>query len=616
MNKNKWLLISATCLGFSALAQEPVPQLTPLRVKASRMPADPSETGASYTALSAKDLEPHGNLSLGTFLQTVPGIHFASSGPRGSVNNLLMRGSTQKYTLVRVDGVNVSDPSASQIAPQIEHILVGDIEKIEILRGSQSSLYGGQAVAGVIEITTKKTDPGNTTSLQVEGGSYQTYSGKAKTSVRSEKGFLSLSTEMFSSDGFSTADENNGNSEDDGYEIITLGLQGDYQASENLLLKGSARHSNHEIEFDAFTFGVGPVDDNGSNLTKGDQTQVAAGGELVTMEGRQEHQLLLSYFRTNRDTQGEFPASFTGERLEADYLLGHEISSSLSLLLGVNAIGESADTSAELDDANEIYGVFLQWDSKPFQDLYLSFSARNDEHSEFGSHATWKSTLAYTPRHNTKIRGSYGTGFRAPSLFELFDSQFGNPDLDPETSDSWDLGIDQEFGKDQATFSVTYFNLEITDQIDFTFPQGYVQISGESLRRGVELSLSGKIGKHAQVTTSYTHMIDAESTSGAPLLRVPEHDLSVVSHYSREEWTLSGILRFISGVQDLNNDPEGPETAELDAYWVLGCRVSYELRPGKILFVRLENIFDEQYQEVAGYGTADASAYLGLQLKY
>jgi vitamin B12 transporter len=614
MLKNTWLSYTITCLSLLALAEEPVSQMKNLKVCASRMPAAPSQSGSSLTVLEAKDLATHGNMSLGKFLQTVPGFHFAQSGPRGSVNSMILRGSTQKYMLVRVDGVNISDPSASQIAPQIEHILVSNIERIEILRGSQSSLYGGQAVAGVIEITTKQAEPGFTPTVQVEGGSYDSYQGILNLKMANEQGFLNFNAELVKSEVFSAADEKNGNTEKDGYENATFDLQARYFVSENLRLKASARYSDHEIEFDSFAFGQGPVDDDGHNLTQGDQTQLSAGMEYTSASGRQDHDLVLSYFSTNRDTQGEYPATFEGDRLEADYVGSQEITPILGLLFGANATEESAKTDAGLDDANQIIGAFIQVDVRPMDDVYFTATGRNDDHSEFGSHATWKSTLAYTPWESTKLRGSLGTGFRAPSLFELFDSQYGNPDLDPESSTSWDIGWDQRFWQEKAGLSVTYFNLEITDQIDFAFPGGYVQIPGESERSGIELGMDAQLNEFIEVKAAYTYMLTAESTSGDPLLRVPEHDLSFTSVYSRKQWTLSGIVTYIAGVEDLNYDLNGPATLELDDFWVLDGRLAYAFKEGKEVFVRFENIFDEYYQLTRGYGTPGRSAYLGLSL--
>jgi vitamin B12 transporter len=597
------------------LAENPVTSLPTLSVQASRMPTESSMTGSTFQRLTQEDLGAFGNIPLVDYLSRTPGINFAGSGPRGSVGTLNVRGATQKYLLVRLDGVNISDPSSSQIAPQIEHLRLGNVTGVDILRGSQSSLYGGQAVAGVIEITTKPPMPGTReTVLTLEAGSYDTYSSLLETRAASERGTLSGHVEFTDSKGFSAADENNGNQESDGYRNFNLGLSSTWAVSEELIWRNSFRYLDTEIEFDSFEFGVGPVDDEGTERTEGEQIQVATGLEWTLQEGRQVHDLQLSYFRTDRDTKGLFPATFLGERLEADYVGRQQLSSTFGLLFGFNAMEESADTRAEFDKSNTIYGAFLQIDLRPQEDLYLTLTGRTDEHSEFGNQLTWKGTAAYQALESTRLRTSVGTGFRAPSLFELFDSQFGNDSLDPETSLSWDAGIDHSLrnGKDQ--FSLTYFILDVTDQIDFVFPAGYSQVEGDSQRQGLELAYRSRVTDHLLLSAAYTHMLKAEDNKGNPLLRVPEHDVNLSAIYTIHPWSFSTRIAYISGVEDLAFSFDGPPTSELDSYWVADGLISFQASEALSVYLRIENIFDEQYQQTRGYGTPDRSIYAGLRL--
>jgi vitamin B12 transporter len=513
--------------------------------------------------------------------------------------------------LLRVDGINVSDPSASQIAPEVEHLMLGGIDRIEILRGSQSSLYGGQAVAGVIEITTLKPEPGTHHSVALEAGSFDTYRGQWSTGVSDARGDVRVYLEHLETAGFSAADENAGNTEKDGYRNTTLGARGRYALTDQLLFKGFASWTDRRIEFDGFEFGVGPVDED-SNKTDGEHLGLALGLQMNDEAEKTVHDLTLSLYQTDRETFGLFPASFSGARMEADYVGNASWPDRVDWLFGVNALEETSETASGDTKDNQITGAFLQAGMRPVDLLYITATGRVDEHSEFGTHATWRATAAYTPRPQTKLRTSMGTGFRAPSLFELFDSQLGNPDLSPETSTSLDAGVDHGFWDDRGLLSFTAFSLITEDQIEYVFPTGYGQVEGKSEREGLELACVVALTDAVQARLAYTHMLKAENASGDPLLRVPEQDVSVNLSYQVEDWRLYLRTAYVSGVEDLNYAPAGPPVAELDAYTVVDVGASYQQNDRLIWQVRIGNLLDEQYQQVRGYGTADRSVFAGL----
>jgi vitamin B12 transporter len=606
-------LVGAVCILATGIAQETAMNLDPVTVNASRIPSDPSRTGASLTVLTAEDLAAFGTRPLGETLRSIPGVHFARSGPPGSLNTLVIRGSSQKYMLIRIDGVNISDPAASQVEPLVQHVLTSDIERIEVLRGSQSSLYGGQAVAGVIEITTKAAArEGTEVKAAVEGGSFDTVHGSVSASHRGDSSSLFASVEHLNSGGFSAADEDAGNTEEDGYENTTATVRGSLDLTPSLTLKGLVRHTEFSNEFDGFTFGVGPTDAPDEE-TEGSSTQAMAGLTASMLEGRQVHDLQVTYFEMDRETKGSFPATFLGDRIEVDYVGNQQLSDELVMLFGANGYEESVDNGSGLKEESTIYGGFLQAELEPAEALFVSATGRVDEHSEFGTEATWRSTAALQVLEDSRLRGSVGTGFRAPSLYELFDATYGNPDLQPETSFSWDAGVDHDWGDGRWSASVTYFDLTLEDKIDFLFPAGFTTIEGESQTNGIEASFRGELVEGVTLAASYTWTEEAVDADGDPLLRVPEHDLAVSLIYAGEAWTASTTATYIAGVEDLDYAGLVP-TSELPSYWVVNGYLSYEVTPAVKVHLRLENLLDEEYQEVRGYGTADRSAYAGLEV--
>lgn len=607
------LLIGAASLPFAAGASEPATELVPVEIEASRIPTDPAKTGASLTILTSEDLAKFGTRPLGEILRQVPGVHFARSGPRGSANTISIRGATATYMLVRIDGINVSDPSTSQVQPLVQHILTSDIERIKILRGSQSSLYGGQAVAGVIEITTKDgVTEGDAATVTLEGGSYDTFRGVISGSQSGEKGSVRASVEVLNSNCFSAADENDGATEADGYENTTAMVRGSYDLTDAITLKGLIRYVDFMNEFDGFAFGSGPADAVGEE-TSGDQLQVAVGLSGVAFDGRQVHDLNVTYFENERDTVGSFPSMFSGDRIEIDYLTSHELSETVTLLFGANGFEETADPGSGTEESSTIVGGFLQAEVQPSEALLFSVTGRLDDHSDFGSEATWRTTASFQAAEQTRLRGSAGSGFRAPSLFELFDASFGNPDLEPETSLGWDVGVDQSFAEERWNVGVTFFDLTIDDRIEFVFPAGYSTVDGESQSQGIEASISGQLTEVLSLLASYTYLSEAESASGDPLLRVPENDLALSLIYLKDALTVSATANYISGVFDIDNTGAS-SSIELPSYWVVDAFASYQVSERLKVHARIENLFDEQYQEISGYGTADLSFYAGVEV--
>lgn len=591
-------------------------ELGEITVSANRIPTELSKTGSSVEVITARDLQNYTQLTVRDYLDTVTGINFAKNGGTGTTATLSLRGAYQRYVLVRIDGVDISDPSAPQVAPDLGQLLVADIERIEVLRGSQSSLYGGQAVGGVIDITTKRGKSGVQQSATLELGENNSRRINYGFSSGGERGEYSISLQHLKTDGISAADENAGNDEQDGYDNTTFNARGSYDINDQLSVKGSLRHIDRDVEFDDFVFGVGAADDTLGNHTEGKHTGATVGLEFERADNRQNHDLTLSLYDTERKTFSAYPGSYEGKRTKLDYVGSHTFNANWNTVFGASYSKENAKTSGGLNNDSSIVGAFMQLGFNPNDNWFLTAAVRNDNHSEFGNHTTWRTTTAYQATPTTKLRASASTGFRAPSNFELFDSQYGNKNLKPETSQSFDVGIDQQLLDGKGKLSFTYFTLDTTDLIQYVYPDGYSQVAGESKRQGYELGLKYRLNNQWDVHSGYTRTAKAEKANGEPLVRVPKDNLVLGVNYRQDRWAINATGKYAAGLLDTNYGKEGSPVEELDNYFVLNTKVSYQVNPDFELYGRIDNLLDKEYQTVWGYGSPDRTAYIGANIRF
>jgi len=583
---------------------------------ANRTPTEAAKVGSSVEVITEKELEGRAQTYVKDYLETLPGVHFSQAGP-GGISTISLRGTTGGYVKVLVDGIDVSDPSNTVTAAHFEHLLVGDVARIEVLKGSQSMLYGGDAVGGVITIETKAArKPGFSQSGGAEYGAYNTWRGAYTAGYLAADGSnVSLTVQGVNSDGFSAAAIGR---EDDGYRNLTFSGRGEYYLSPGAKIFFAARSTRARVDFD----GGFPVNDT---LDWGRYVQHAgrAGTEFTLLNGAFTNTLSIQGTRIERDIfAGINSGWFEGERVKAEYKGVLRFNEALSLLAGADWEQTGAKTNNTIgQNTADVSGAFAQLMLEPIAGLVLTAGGRIDEHSAFGAFNTHRLTGAYlVPGTETKFRASLGTGFRAPSLDQLYGAyptlglpNYGNPDLQPEESESWDVGIEQGFLGGRFKLGATYFNIDTKNLIVFesdpiTFECGatcLVNVPGTTRREGVELTAAAKISSSITVTSAYTYT-DTEQASGARLARVPRHSLAVgLDLQPMDKVEANVIVRYVAGTLDGGTD--------LDDYWLVNAKVAYEFSPGWKAYVRAENLLDEKYQTVLGYGTPGLSVYGGLQ---
>ncbi len=587
-------------------------ELPEVVVTASRTPLALDKVGSTVEVIEEEELEKHARSYLKDYLEQLPGISFAQSGPPGTIETIRLRGAGKQYIKVLIDGIDISDPSAPQTAVSFEHLLVGDIARIEVLKGSQSTLYGGDAVAGVIAITTKgaATD-GFSLRANAETGTYKTKRGSATLSYGGSKGDIAVTAQGFQTDGFSAADENAGNTESDGYENLTFSGRGRFAVTDNFSLFFAARSLYSDGEFDDFSFLTGlPVDDTAGNHTKTRQNAGRIGAEMTLFDGLFENKISAQTMAIKRDTFGSFPSTYEGDRLKFAYQGLLKLHERASVMFGAERDQTGAVSNADpVRRTARIDGLYMQAMIEPLDNVNITAGLRRDDHDTFGTFDTYRLTGAwFLPQTETKFHASYGTGFRAPSLFELFSPLYGNQNLTPEESISWDAGIDQAFLDGALKLSASYFSLNTQNLIQFVFPAGYTNVAGVTRRSGVELSAHARLADWATVKAAYTYT-DARDDDGNRLVRAPRHILALGSEVRpTDRLALNVTAKIVQDTVDSND-------VVLDDYVLLNAKLSYEINDQLSAYVRGENLLNQEYQTVNGYGTSDLAIYGGLQVK-
>lgn len=592
----------------AAQAQEPF-LLDEIVISGGLTEAPANRTGATVDTLSGKDVELSGKPDLASIVDTLPGVSVTANGGPGAATTLRVRGLQARYAPVYLDGIDITDPSGTQQDLNFGALPTLGLGRIELVKGSQSALFGSEAVAGVINLSTARLeDEGTELRFGAEAGSFGTRSASVGFSQRAARSEASLSISRFETDGFSAAEENDGNTEADGHSASTLILSGSYDVSDSTRLGLTAFVIDTETDQDDFSFLSGTaVDGTGVEyaLRRGARVYAEIQGERI------DHELSLVASRTDRDYPDGFTNAFAGERRELRYLGEAELGANTGLAFGGQFSREEFTADASRGDY-DIASVFAEVTTAPTGDLDLSFSLRADDHSEFGSEVTGRVAAAWRPADGTILRASAGTGFRAPSLFELFSPCCGNAGLRPETSQSFDIGIEQTLGR--ATVKATAFLIEIEDLIDFG-TTSYVQVPGTTTSQGVELAVDYQISSGLIGFANYT-LTQAENEDGQQLFRVPEHDLTLgVRGDLTDRISGSVTVQHVADVTDTDGGfPAAP--VALPDYTVVNLAAGFAVTDAVELYGRIDNLFDEEYQTTRGYGTSDRALYVGLRATF
>lgn len=592
-----------------AVAQQTF-DLGTIALSSSLSPVELGRTGTTVEVLEGVDSGGN-DTSVIKRLDRLPGVNSTSNGGLGTSGNIQVRGLPSRYVGVRVNGIDVSDPSSTQAQFNFGGLTPSGIERVEVLKGSQSALYGSESIAGVVNISTfTPEEMGFSGTAQAEGGSFDTYSGSFSAGYRAERGFIAFSYGRIETDGFSAQSFND---EDDGFEQTTVDITAEYDATDTLTFGAALRYRDGEVEFDRYI-----PDATGENFFTERGARVFA--RLET--GAFVHTLSYSALQIDReDPASRYTRLFEGARPSLSYQATGELGARATLNFGADwteerfLLVEASNAELAGDEENTSLTAELLYAATDTVDV--SAAMRYDDNSTFGGEMTGRLAAVWRAREDLTFRSVIGTGFRAPSLYERF-SEYGVANLQPEESLSFELGVEKAYGE-RGSVKATLFRTEVDNLIQFVYPSTacaspwgscYNQVEGETVSEGIELS--GEYVLHDGVSFYGAYTYTDARNGNTRLIRTPRHDV-VVGLNSDFASKLSGYVD-VRHVADIV--PNVPANNLVGDYTLVGAGISYDVSDTAEVYLRVENLFDEEYETVSGYNQAGRSVFLGVRADF
>lgn len=599
--------------------------LAPIVVTPIGRPEPATEAGSTVTVISRDEIERSRAGSTFDVLRRVPGLSVTQNGGFGAESVVRLRGAESGQVQVLLDGVEINDPSSAAGDFNFAGLLTPGIERIEVLRGPQSALYGSDAVGGVVSLTTGVGDGAPTGTLTGEYGSFDTIRGSAGISGAASGVAYGVNAAGVTTNGFSRRDEDSGFSEDDSTQAVNLTGRATASLTSSLRAEAAAGYLRNQAELD-----ISSAEERIGNSTL-DLAYGRLSVEHDALDGALTTRASFAASNTDRDiVDPERTSRFTGRRLEGDVRSDWAVTDWLTVIGGAGVEqeqGEGEDIGGpspgqRFDESlRTVFGYGLLRFA-PLDGLVLTAGGRVDDFEAGGTEPTYRFTGAYTLADTgTTIRASAGTAARAPTIFQLFDSfaiDFGgftfttepNPDLETETSLGFDIGVEQSLFDHRLTLSATGFFNDFDDLIQFERTR--FENVAEARTYGVEFALSAAPLDWLLWDVSYTFLETEDRDTGLDLRRRPRHSLtSIIDVQATDELALIGEVRFV-GRQFNDADNED----ELDAFAVVTASAAYDLTERVTMFARVENLFDENYQEALGFGAAGVSAFGGISLSF
>lgn len=633
------VLLGALCTPFNACAEQ-----DPIIVTATRVPTPESEVGSSVTVIDAGEIQRKQLKTLAQALRTVPGLDVVQAGGAGQQTSVFIRGASSSHTLVLVDGINIADASSPSGAVDFSSLTLDNVERIEVVRGPQSTLYGANAIGGVINIITRKGEGKPQATVSMQAGNNSSNYQQLSLLGGDERFDYSISGTHWKThaDSVTPADLRNGlAAEADRYRNNTLSTRLGFKARENLDFTVVGRYVNDRQQIDP-EVGFGTIEDSDAQI-KNREYFLRGESHAMLLDGRWDATLAVAYTDYNRrnnnarNTPSETlqQTRFQGDTLEFSVNNDVYLTSAHTLTLGGGSKKERMNNDgfsdfggfvvSELSSARERTNyAYLQDQFSFFERIFGTAGLRVDDRDDFGTELTYRLTGAYLHAPSgTRFNASVGTGFRAPSLFELsgftpnnFGSAYrGNPDLAAEKSFGWDLGVEQTLLAERIDVGVTYFRNDIDDLIETVFDPGFNSTS-ENINKvrlsGVETFISARVHPRLTLRVDFT-FTDAEvsDNSDRPLLRRPRRKAGADADYSFADKTSIHLgADYVGRRKDIER--ETGAVIRASDYTVFNSAISYQLNPKFRLEARIDNLFDVHYEPADGFEALGRNYMLGF----
>lgn len=575
-------------------------------ITSSRVAIPLRQIGTSVSVLDEFEIESRGVLNLTDLLRQMPATGASSNGGPGKPATVRIRGEEGFRTLTILDGMRIQDPSGPQIATSFEHLLSDGIGRIEVLRGPQGLAYGADA-GGVINISSRSAAEGFSASADTQTGRYGTNQLAANIAGRSGAVDYFLAATDFETDGFNSRGSDSMLMDADGYENTSLHARLGFDITEEFRVQLVHRNIDSRNEFDGCFTTLRVEDCSDSNDLSATRLEAEYNGTGFS------HSLSYNSTDSDRESFAAGAASFTA----AGELERWEYVGSATELPGFDLVfGADQEEAMNNGRGRDNTGLFLEYLSDFSDSVFFTAGLRHDDNEDFGTNTNYRVSAAYLAdlgEGSLKFKTALGTGFRAPSPFEIAynSGPFAFPPaastaLQQEESEGWEIGV--EYFTSSVRLEAVYFDQDVENAIFFDLAafSGYLQDVGQSNSRGIELSAELPITNSLRVTGNYTHN-KTERPDGTQRLRRPENLLNLGFLYTG----LDGKLN-LNGFYRSQTDAIDSGNIAIEDFGVFDLTASYQLTENFRVYGRLENAFDEDYQEIIDYNTAGAAAYIGV----
>ncbi len=634
VNLTFFLVSLNSLLAPHALAAEHEPEsLQTLVVTASRNPTPLSRVGSSVTVIDRSDIEARQTLFVTDLLRQVPGLGVSQNGNLGALTQVRMRGAEGNHTLVLIDGVEANDP-VSGAEFDFGQLLTTNIDRIEILRGPQSALYGADSIGGVVNIITRgAAQPALT--MNLAGGNLGNRALGASLAGNRQDLKFSVAADYIETDGTNIA---RSGTEADGSDNLTLSGKLDWTPSDSLRIGLNVRRVDAKVEFDDQDFAFPPtptqgliIDTDGERF--GEHWYAGLNMAVGAADAPWQHRLNVDLTSTDNEftAAGLFTSGSKGERLKFGYQTQWQFAQRHDLTFAVErelldyrnrgASALSLETQAQRDDQNSVIAEYRgNW-----SEIDISLSARHDVNERFADATTYRLTASRPLGDHSRLRASFGTGISNPTFFELFGffpgSFVGNPAIKPERSQSFDVGFEQRLLNNGLTLDLTYFQADLDNEIqtifDFnTFLASAVNLTGKSRREGVEAAVHFQPYDHWRVNGTYTYT-DSRQDDGRVEVRRPRHlaSLNGSLDFARGRGMVYLGIDYNGAQQDnefIFTTPE--DRAELASFTRVNGAIHYAVNQRLTLTGRVDNLLDDDYEELFSFVAPGRVWWLGVNL--
>jgi vitamin B12 transporter len=584
-----------------------------------------AEVASSVSVVTARDIQTQQYRSVPDALNTVPGLNVVQTGGPGGQTSVFMRGTNSNHTKVLIDGIDVGDPSTPNGAFDYAHLLTADIQQLEILRGPQSGLYGSDAIGGVISVITRKGDGPARATASIEAGSFNTFNQTVGLSGSQDNFNYAFNVAHLHAGDVPVTplellppgQKPIGNNYDNMTYSTKLGLA----LNEDWTVNSVVRYTDATL---LFTGDSGFPSFPNPTQSSHNVHQLATREEAVwsLLDGRIVNTFGVNY-ASNRSSDlapGDIASTVgTGERIKYDWRAVTNLAPGNDVIVGLEQQTECLDTT-DFSAENGNKAGFVELQSSFAKRFFLVANLRNDANDAFGSHATYRvAPSVIVPFTETKLKASYGTGFKAPSLSELYQdfpafNFYANPNLQPEESTGYDAGFEQPLFNNRVSFGSTYFHNAIANLItsNATFTS-YANV-GLATTEGTENFVAADITERFSIRADYTFTRAVDASTGLQLLRRPKEKWSTTATWRPiDPLTLSATVLHVSGWLDVNRS--GTVSGMIaPGYTVVNLRGDYAVSDQVKLFARVDNLFNEHYQNPTGFLAPGLGVFGGIRV--